>query len=64
MTLAGRCETGVLYCGDNLERLAQLSPECVDLIYLDLPFSPIGTMKLYGETKRKYALLRTVGKAG
>lgn len=38
MDLASRCETGVLYCGDNLERLAQLPPECVDLIYLDPPF--------------------------
>jgi DNA modification methylase len=38
MTLASKCETGVLYCGDNLERLAQLAPECVDLIYLDPPF--------------------------
>ncbi len=38
MTLASRCDTGVHYCGDNLERLAQLPSECVDLIYLDPPF--------------------------
>src|SRR5215211_5397608 len=38
VTLASRCETGVLYCGDNLERLAQFPAECVDLIYLDPPF--------------------------
>jgi hypothetical protein len=31
-------ETGVLYCGDNLERLAQYPDECIDLIYLDPPF--------------------------
>ncbi|MGD0320910.1 MAG: DNA methyltransferase [Acidimicrobiales bacterium] len=31
-------ETGVLYCNDNLERLAVLPDECVDLIYLDPPF--------------------------
>ena len=38
MTLASKCETGVIYCGDNLERLAQLPSECIDLIYLDPPF--------------------------
>lgn len=31
-------ETGVLYCGDNLERLSVLPSESVDLIYLDPPF--------------------------
>ena len=31
-------DTGVLYCNDNLERLATLPPESVDLIYLDPPF--------------------------
>jgi DNA modification methylase len=31
-------ETGVLYCDDNLQRLAQFPPESVDLIYLDPPF--------------------------
>ena len=31
-------DTGVLYCDDNLERLAALPDECVDLIYLDPPF--------------------------
>ncbi|MDX6627623.1 MAG: hypothetical protein QOE56_2612 [Solirubrobacterales bacterium] len=31
-------ETGVLYKGDNLRRLAQFPDECVDLIYLDPPF--------------------------
>ena len=34
----GYLETGVLYCGDNLERLAELPADCVDLIYLDPPF--------------------------
>lgn len=31
-------ETGVLVCGDNLDRLYELPPDCVDLIYLDPPF--------------------------
>lgn len=31
-------ETGVLYCAENLERLAELPDGCVDLIYLDPPF--------------------------
>lgn len=35
---APQIETGILYCDDNRTRLAQLSPESVDLIYLDPPF--------------------------
>jgi DNA modification methylase len=31
-------DTGVVYCGDNLYRLAQLPADSVDLIYLDPPF--------------------------
>ena len=31
-------DTGVLYCGDNLERLPQFPDGCIDLIYLDPPF--------------------------
>jgi DNA modification methylase len=31
-------ETGVLICGDNVEKLLDLPPDCVDLIYLDPPF--------------------------
>lgn len=31
-------ETGVLYCEDNLQQLAQFPAQCVDLIYLDPPF--------------------------
>ena len=38
MTPVGYLETNVLYCNDNLERLAQFPSECVDLIYLDPPF--------------------------
>nr|MDQ2958360.1 site-specific DNA-methyltransferase [Actinomycetota bacterium] len=31
-------ETGVIYCDDNLNRMATLPSESVDLIYLDPPF--------------------------
>lgn len=35
---AGTLETGVLYCDDNLERLAAMPSGSVDLVYLDPPF--------------------------
>lgn len=38
MNPVGYLETGVLVCDDNLRALAQLPPECVDLVYLDPPF--------------------------
>lgn len=38
MNPIGYLETGVLVCGDNLERLAEFPDECIDLIYLDPPF--------------------------
>src|SRR3712207_9498010 len=38
MNPLGYLETGVLYCGDNLQRLSLLPSESVDLIYLDPPF--------------------------
>lgn len=31
-------ETGILYCNENLDRLAEMPSESVDLIYLDPPF--------------------------
>ncbi len=31
-------ETGVIYCDENLQRLAQFPDDCIDLIYLDPPF--------------------------
>jgi DNA modification methylase len=34
----GYLETGVIQCADNLQALAHLPAECVDLIYLDPPF--------------------------
>lgn len=38
MTPVGYLETSVIYCDDNLARLAQFPSESVDLIYLDPPF--------------------------
>lgn len=38
MTPVGFLETGVIYCGDNTERLSQFPADSVDLIYLDPPF--------------------------
>src|ERR1035437_2868626 len=32
-------DTGVIYCGDNLEQLAKLPDACLDLIYIDPPFN-------------------------
>jgi hypothetical protein len=28
-------DTRVIYCGDNLEQLKKLAPDCVGLIYID-----------------------------
>jgi len=38
MAPVGFLETSVIYCGDNLKRLAEFPTDCVDLIYLDPPF--------------------------
>jgi DNA modification methylase len=38
MAPVGYLETGVIYCDDNLHRLAQFPADCIDLIYLDPPF--------------------------
>jgi DNA modification methylase len=38
MPPGGHLETGVIYCDDNLARLAILPAESIDLIYLDPPF--------------------------
>ncbi len=38
MTPVGFLETSVIYCDDNLHRLAQFPAESIDLIYLDPPF--------------------------
>src|SRR5476649_2107132 len=46
----------VIYCGDNLEQLAKLPDACVDLIYIDPPFSSNRNYEVFwGETKEKRA---------
>ena len=49
-------DTRVVYCGDNLERLAKLPDACVDLIYIDPPFNSNRNYEVFwGETKEKRA---------
>ena len=38
MTPVSYLETGVIFCDENVNRLAQFPAECIDLIYLDPPF--------------------------
>ena len=38
MAPTGYLETGVIYCDDNLHRMAQFPDQCVHLVYLDPPF--------------------------
>src|SRR5208337_2942568 len=47
-------DTRVVYCGDNLEQLAKLPDNCVDLIYIDPPFNSNRNYEVFwGETKEK-----------
>ncbi len=49
-------DTRVVYCGDNLEQLAKLPDQCVDLIYIDPPFNSNRNYEVFwGETKEKRA---------
>jgi hypothetical protein len=49
-------DTRVIYCGDNLEQLAKLPPQCIDLIYIDPPFNSNRNYEVFwGETKEKRA---------
>lgn len=49
-------DTRVIYCGDNLEQLARLPPQCIDLIYIDPPFNSNRNYEVFwGETKEKRA---------
>jgi len=56
-------DTRVIYCGDNLERLAGLPDGCIDLIYIsqirrggDPPFNSNRNYEVFwGETKEKRA---------
>ena len=49
-------DTRVIYCGDNLDQLKKLPPQCVDLIYIDPPFNSNRNYEVFwGETKEKRA---------
>jgi site-specific DNA-methyltransferase (adenine-specific) len=49
-------ETGVIWCGDNLEKLKHLPDASVDLIYIDPPFNSNRNYEVFwGETKEKRA---------
>ena len=49
-------DTRVIYCGDNLEQLAKLPPQCVDLVYIDPPFNSNRNYEVFwGETREKRA---------
>src|SRR4051812_25077242 len=47
-------DTGVIWCGDNLEKLANLPDACIDLVYIDPPFNSNRNYEVFwGETKEK-----------
>jgi DNA modification methylase len=49
-------DTRIIYCGDCLDQLRKLPPECVDLIYIDPPFNSNRNYEVFwGETKEKRA---------
>jgi DNA modification methylase len=49
-------DTGVIYCGDNLDQLKKLPDASIDLIYIDPPFNSNRNYEVFwGETKEKRA---------
>jgi 16S rRNA G966 N2-methylase RsmD len=54
-------DTRVIYCGDCLEQLKQLSGACVDLIYIDPPFNSNRNYdpRKFWARRRRSARLRT-----
>ena len=49
-------DTRTVYCGDNLDQLAKLPAQCVDLIYIDPPFNSNRNYEVFwGETREKRA---------
>lgn len=53
---SGLVDTGVVWCGDNLEKLKALPDGCVDLVYIDPPFNSNRNYEVFwGETKEKRA---------
>src|SRR5437667_11449164 len=47
-------DTRVIYCGDCLEQLRKLPDGCVDLIYIDPPFSSSLSLRAEGNSNRNY----------
>jgi site-specific DNA-methyltransferase (adenine-specific) len=51
-----RFDTKTIYCGDNLDQLAKLATESIDLIYIDPPFNSNRNYEVFwGEAKEKRA---------
>lgn len=51
-----KLDTGVIWCGDNLEKLKTFPAESVDLVYIDPPFNSNRNYEVFwGETKEKRA---------
>ena len=49
-------EPGTIYCGDCKDVLAQFPEECVDLIYIDLPFHSGRSYEVFwGDVQEKRA---------
>ncbi|MDQ3242234.1 MAG: site-specific DNA-methyltransferase [Gemmatimonadota bacterium] len=49
-------DTRIIYCGDCLDQLRTLPPDCVDLIYIDPPFNSNRNYEVFwGEGKEKRA---------
>ncbi len=46
-------DTGVIYCGDNLEQISKLPAECIDLIYIDPPFNSNRTYEVFWQERRE-----------
>jgi hypothetical protein len=58
-------DTHVIYCGDHLEQLRKLPPQCVDLIYIDPPFNSNHNYEVFrGETKEKAGVLLALARMG
>lgn len=46
-------DTRIIYCGDNLDQLSKLPPECVDLVYIDPPFNSNRHYEVFWHEKRE-----------
>jgi DNA modification methylase len=46
-------DTEVIYCGDNLDHMAEMPDECVDLIYIDPPFNSNRNYEVFWNENRE-----------